>query len=128
VLRSPNKEEYTRILFYKNRGYERNYYPETYRLRKYSATCLDNSHSSSLADTYSRVPETANVLIERDELVELHIFIDKSIVEVFVNGRQYIAERVYPSLNESVGVSIRAQGQGAILKSLDAWQMENIYD
>ena len=29
---------------------------------------------------------------------------------------------------DSVGVSLRAQGSAAILKSLDAWQMSNIYE
>ena len=127
VLRSPNKEEYTRIMFYRNRGYSRNYSHERRTLQRNSAISPDNSHSSLLPDIYSRAPETADILIEKDELVELHIFIDKSIVEVFVNGRQFIAERVYPSLDESVGVSVCARGQAATLISLDAWQMENIY-
>jgi beta-fructofuranosidase len=35
--------------------------------------------------------------------------------------------RVYPDKEESVGVSLRSQGQACELKSLDAWQMQNIY-
>jgi beta-fructofuranosidase len=48
-------------------------------------------------------------------------------VEVFVNGRQCVAARVYPGLKNSTGVSIRAQGQAAKLLSLDAYQMKSIY-
>jgi beta-fructofuranosidase len=56
------------------------------------------------------------------------VFVDKSVVEVFANGKQCVAMRVYPGREDSVGVSLRAQGDDAELKSLNAWQMENIYD
>ena len=56
------------------------------------------------------------------------MFVDRSVVEVFVNGKQCVAVRVYPDREDSVGVSLRSQGQDAVLKSLDAWQMKNIYD
>ena len=49
------------------------------------------------------------------------------MVEVFVNGRQYVAMRVYPGRKDSVGVSLRAQSADATLKSLDAWQMKAIW-
>jgi len=47
--------------------------------------------------------------------------------EVFVNGKQCVAMRVYPGRADSVGVSLRSQGQDAALNLLDAWQMKNIY-
>jgi beta-fructofuranosidase len=49
-------------------------------------------------------------------------------VEVFVNGRQCVAARVYPERKDSVGVSLRAQGQDAMLTSLDAWRMQSIWE
>ena len=55
------------------------------------------------------------------------MYVDKSVVEVFVNGKQCVAVRVYPGREDSVGVSLRAQGQDSELIFLDAWQMENIY-
>jgi len=55
------------------------------------------------------------------------VFVDRSVVEVFVDGKHYLAMRVYPSRKDSVGVSVRAQGQEAVLKSLDAWQMKPIW-
>ena len=62
-----------------------------------------------------------------DEPLKLRIFIDRSLVEVFANGRQYLAMRVYPGRKDSLGVSLRAQGQDAVLNSLDAWQMKSIW-
>jgi beta-fructofuranosidase len=75
----------------------------------------------------SRAPETAPVYIEDDEPLQLRIFVDRSVVEVFVNGKQCVAVRVYPGRSDSLGVSLRSQGQDCELHSLDAWQMHNIY-
>ena len=117
VLRSPNKQEYTRIAFFRGRGY-----------RGKSLITIDSAYSSLLPDVASRAPETAPVFIEKNEPLRLRVFVDKSVVEVFVNGKQCVAMRVYPGRKDSVGVSMRSQGNGAVLKSLDAWQMKNIYE
>jgi beta-fructofuranosidase len=81
-----------------------------------------------LPGAYSRIPEIAEVSLEKDENVKLRIFIDKSVVEVFVNGRQCVAARVYPGRDDSVGVSLRSRGSDSRLISLDAWQMKGIYE
>ncbi len=126
VLRSPDKEEYTRVTFYHDGGYlNRDYSGPAIRT---SAVSIDNLNSSVSDKVDFRIPETADVQIKDGELVNLHIFIDRSIVEVFVNDRQCIALRVYPERDDSKGVSIVSHGKDALLKSLDAWEMENIYD
>jgi len=125
VLRSPGREETTRIAFYRDRGYRDPDHPEG---RQYSLITIDSSCSSELPDVRSRAPETAPVFIEPGEPLKLRVFVDKSVVEVFVNGRQCVAMRVYPGREDSLGVSLRSQGQDATLKSLDAWQMANIYE
>ncbi|MHC4740801.1 MAG: glycoside hydrolase family 32 protein [Planctomycetota bacterium] len=116
VLRSPGKEEYTRIAFFRGRGY-----------RGKSLITIDSSYSSLLPDVASRAPETAPLSLGKNESLKLRIFLDRSVVEVFVNGKQCVAMRVYPGRKDSLGVSMRAQGSNAVLKSLDAWQMKNIY-
>jgi beta-fructofuranosidase len=132
VLRSPNKEEFTRISFFKQRGYrdwERYAGWEWAEMlkAKYSLITLASSHSSILPDVMSRAPETGSFYLGPDETLKLRIFIDKSVVEVFANGKQCVAVRVYPGLEDSVGVSLRSQGQDSQLLSLDAWQMKSIY-
>jgi beta-fructofuranosidase len=117
VLRSPNREEYTRIAFFRGRGY-----------RGKSVITIDSSYSSMLPDAASRAPETAQLSLGKNEPLKLRIFVDRSIVEVFVNGKQCVAMRVYPGRKDSVGMSMRSQGRDAVLKSLDAWQMKNIYE
>lgn len=123
ILRSPGKEEYTCIRFYKERGL-RNREKQTIN----SVITLDNSHSSVLPDVRSRAPENAQFLMGKGELLKLRIFIDKSVVEVFVNDKQCVAMRVYPGLSESTGVSICSKGQDSKLNSLNAWKMKSIYD
>ncbi len=55
-------------------------------------------------------------------------FIDRSVVEVFVGDKQCVAVRVYPERADSLGISFRAQGKRVMLKSLDVWHIENIYE
>ncbi|MBT4977524.1 MAG: hypothetical protein HOM86_09295, partial [Gemmatimonadetes bacterium] len=46
---------------------------------------------------------------------------------IFANDRRYMTLRVHPGREDSLGVSIRAQGSDAILHYLDCWQMKNIW-
>ena len=55
------------------------------------------------------------------------VFVDKSVIEVYANGTQCLALRVYPGRDDSVGVSVRAQGGDAVLRRLDAWQVKSIW-
>ena len=127
VLRSPNAEEATRIVFYPHRGYPCREYTDQRSRKRYSVVSIDTSRSSIRPDAKSRPPESAPVYLEDGETLKLHVFIDKSVVEVFVNGRQALAVRVYPERKDSLGVSLRSQGKPATLKSLKAWQMKGIY-
>ena len=67
------------------------------------------------------------IVLVDDEPLRLRVFIDTRIVEMFVNEQKCVIARVYPGRADSVGVSLRAQGSAAILESLDAWQMSDIY-
>lgn len=56
------------------------------------------------------VTETAPLELAPGERLELDVFIDNSVVEVFANGRQAITRRVYPEGAESTGVHVFAAG------------------
>lgn len=121
VLRSPDAEETTTVTFHNYAGNPTNSWYSTPE-----EAVLDASRSSTLQDAWPRPPERA--VANRDGgSLKLRIFIDRSVVEVFVNGRQYLATRVYPGRKDSVGVSLRAQTADATLKSLDAWQMKPVW-
>ncbi len=57
----------------------------------------------------------------------MRVFIDRSLIEVFANGRQCLTVRAYPERDDSNGVSLFACGGSASLVSLDAWQMRSIW-
>ncbi len=121
VLRSPDAEEQTAITFY-NFDRKLSIWYDTQ-----GVVCLDGSRSSNLPDVWLRPPERTGLERKPGELLKLRVFVDRSVVEVFVNGRQYLAQRVYPGRPDSIGVSVRAQGQDALLKKLDAWQLRAIW-
>ena len=136
VLRSPGKEEFTRIAFFRGRGFNavRQGLVATppagtqYWTWNSSLITIESAYSSLHPDVNPRAPETAPLYLDTTEPLKMRVFIDKSVVEVFVNGKQALAVRVYPSRNDSVGVSLRAQGVDSELKLLEAWQMKNIYE
>jgi beta-fructofuranosidase len=45
------------------------------------------------------------------------------MLEVFANGRQCVTQRIYPTREDSLGVSLFARGGSALVRSLDAWDM-----
>jgi beta-fructofuranosidase len=132
VLRSENSEEFTKISFYKNRGFRDWEKYEGWEVEKRlnatdSIVSIDSSHSSLDPDVLSRPPESAPFYIEENEKLFLRVFIDKSVLEVFVNERQCVATRVYPSKKDSIGVSVLSKGSNSKIISLDAYDMKNIY-
>ena len=122
VLRSDGGEEVTRIQCFRDRGMR------VVGKLVPTVVSIDSSRSTNAANTPVRPPETATVEMKPDEPLKLRVFIDRSIVEVFVNGRQCLTARVYPDRDDSLGVSLRAQGDPATLISLDAWQLGSVYE
>ena len=115
VLRSPGGEEKTKIsvmnLFHGK-------FPDS--------LIIDTTQSSLRNDIVCRPPENAPIAIREDHIVELRIFIDRSLIEVFVNSDQFASVRVLPDREDSRGVSIFAKGDAVKLLSLESWQMRAI--
>ena len=57
------------------------------------------------------------------ELLDLHIYLDHSILEVFANGRQCITQRLWPTRADSTGVAFFARGGDMKVQTLEAWDM-----
>jgi beta-fructofuranosidase len=117
VLRSPDGAEQTRISLYHKGGGR----------RRSSPIQVDVSMASIRNDVYARPPEIGPFDLEDGELLRLRIFVDRSIVEVFANGRQCLTVRLYPEREDSSGVSIFARGGAAKLVSFDSWQMRSVW-
>lgn len=111
VLRSPDGREKTRVVYDPSAG----------------TLTLDVSEGSQREGVPERAPEIGPLVLEPGEELELRIFVDRSVVEVFANERQALVARVYPGGTDSEGVSVFAEGGAVRLLSLDAWTMGSIW-
>jgi beta-fructofuranosidase len=90
-----------------------------------AARRLSVDRSRSSLDPAARVGRHGGVLDVGGEELELRVFVDRSIVEVFANGRFALTERIYPTRDDSIGVALAATGGDALVHSLDLWQLED---
>ncbi|WP_340105298.1 glycoside hydrolase family 32 protein [Rhodohalobacter sp. 8-1] len=84
------------------------------------------SGEDSFGEDFARRMDAPARLI--DGKIKLHIFVDWSSVEVFINGgEQVITSRIFPDPG-STGVSLFADGGDASLAGLTFWPLESIWD
>ncbi|MAE59949.1 MAG: hypothetical protein CMJ49_01180, partial [Planctomycetaceae bacterium] len=58
-------------------------------------------------------------MIELDsERLKLRVCVDRSVEEVYANGRQCLTQRIYPARDVSVGVRLFAHGGEAPARSV----------
>ena len=127
VLRSPLKEEYTTITFYRDKGFSDRTKEGDASIRdRYSVIEVDNAHGSLSPNVTAREPDIKHVPMPADGSLKLHIFIDQSIVEVFANDFTVSMVRTWPIREDSDLVSFRAFGKDVKIKQLDAWKMKGI--
>jgi len=99
-----------------------------------SASSLDPTvryHHYRNLGALARLPESERVVraqaapfaLAPGERLQLRVFLDHSVLEVFANGRQCLTQRVYPTRRDSVGVSLFARGGVATVERLDVWDM-----
>jgi beta-fructofuranosidase len=65
-------------------------------------------------------------LLPREKTLKLHVFLDKSVMEVFANNRACSTRVIYPGEND-LGVEAFATGGKARLRSLEAWPLRSIW-
>jgi beta-fructofuranosidase len=110
VLRSRDGAEYTRVVYDRARR----------RLE------IDRRHSSSNAEDQHDVQGGELELLDGEPL-RLRIFVDRSVVEVFANGRACVTSRVYPSRRDSLSVALFGEGGAAEARSVDVWEVDSIW-
>ncbi len=109
VRRSPDGSEETRV------GYDP-------ALR----TLLLDMRESSLSPQADRAVSQGRLELAADEPLELTIFLDASVIEIFANGRAALTGRIYPTRADSLGVALYSRAGRAMLKSLDVYEMKPI--
>ena len=81
-----------------------------------------DTNKSGLIDNPEGIEE-GPFKLKKNEVLKLRVFVDKSVVEVFANGRQAVMRRIYPSKTDSVNVKVFSKGGKAKVKSLQAWDI-----
>lgn len=83
---------------------------------------------SSLDPDPDKTPCAAPIRSTANGVITLHIFLDRSVLEVFVNGGlSSMAARIYPTRRDSIGLNLFSRGAAVRLKSLDVWRLEAIW-
>jgi sucrose-6-phosphate hydrolase SacC (GH32 family) len=67
--------------------------------------------------------QAAPFALSPGETLELRIFLDGSILEVFANRRQCITQRIYPTRVDSTGIDLFSRGGSARVRTLEAWEI-----
>lgn len=93
--------------------------------RKTGKLVFDATHSGY--DGW-RIQEEAPFVLAEGEELEMDLFVDKSVIEVFVNERQAICRRVYPT-HPSKAVGVQVIGDREEIRILDIWEImpSNMY-
>ena len=64
-------------------------------------------------------------MLDGSEPLRLRIFLDRSMLEVFANGKQCLTQQVYPSLGESRLIRLQSRGGASRLVKGDVWEMRD---
>ena len=70
-----------------------------------------------------KVVEEAPFSLSEHQPLELRVFIDRSVIDVFANDRQAITRRVYPTGQTSDGVRLFCSGGNASFTRIETWEM-----
>ena len=69
------------------------------------------------------IKEAAPFQLGATEKLQLHIFIDQSVVEIFANNRQAITRRVYPGRSDSRSVILFCADGEATFCNIQTWEI-----
>ena len=86
----------------------------------YSKSSLRDDLDSSM---FGGIQE-ASLKLVKGENIKLRIFLDRSVLEVFANNQRYLAQRIYPSQKDSLGIKLFTRGGSALCTSAKTWTMK----
>jgi beta-fructofuranosidase len=107
VCVNPDSREFTRL----------SYFPGSARFE------LDTTRASLDPHAPGSVHEIPSLSLERG-LLHLRLFVDRSILEVYLNGWACLTARMYPTLATSQGVQVFSKGGDLRLQTLDVWTIK----
>lgn len=124
VMMSPDSSEYTAVRIYRQRG--NTYLPAFsggfgYRSAHETVVALDTSFSSIRGAV--RVPDEQAFYLAPEEKLNVRIFLDRSIAEVFVNEKAALSARIDPVCGSNERISVTSRGADLTMTSLESYKL-----
>lgn len=88
---------------------------------------------SAYTDT-AEFPESDGVVLEQDVAlspdgtIDLRVFVDRSVVEVYANDLEYVVSRCYPPTRDHREYDLSAEGGSVVVASADAFRMAPVWE
>jgi len=95
------------------------------RYTKDNEVVVDRTHSST--DSRATSDSQRMRVTPYDEPLDLRVFVDGSVVEVFTNERHCLTSRVYPTDADATTIELRAVGGRVRIPTFDAWELDSIW-
>jgi beta-fructofuranosidase len=86
-----------------------------------------NRQHSSLSDQTVKDNLGIALDLQEGESLSLRIFVDRSIIEVFVNERWTLTSRVYPERRDSQEIRLFSLGGGIRFRQVKMWKIESVW-
>ncbi|MFC4437766.1 MULTISPECIES: glycoside hydrolase family 32 protein [Natrialbaceae] len=84
--------------------------------------------SASTADPQASDAPVSMPVTPVDDTLSLRVLVDGSVVELFANERHCLTTRIFPTREDSDGVSIHAADGTAAIESIDVWTMGSAWE
>ena len=97
------------------------------RYDRHEATLGVDTTRSSLEPDTGRTVSAAPLGLKPGEPLRLHLFLDRSTLEVFANRRACASDRLYPTREDSLGAGLFALGGRARLANLKVWGRRSVF-
>lgn len=82
---------------------------------------VDRARASN-SDAVDDAPHSMPIQLE-DGRLSIHLFLDRSVLEVFANDAQALTSRIYPTRSDATGLDVYAANQTVTIESLDVWEL-----
>jgi sucrose-6-phosphate hydrolase SacC (GH32 family) len=90
-----------------------------------ASTLTADRHKSSLTDDFDKKTVGGELPLAGQPL-QLHVFIDHSMLEVYASQLKSLTTRVYPTRSDAVGLRLWADNPVKV-KKLTVWRLGSIY-
>ena len=93
---------------------------------KYTQNYKGKYNTPKASENREITSQKAPFVLDQGESLDLRIFIDRTIIEVFVNERECLTQRIYPTRPDSLGIELFSAGGEAEVSTMKSWNMNPI--